>query len=137
MAEETSADTKSTPRRRGRKPGTTAGTRAATTRRKRAGGAELVDNLNLMVSELIKENRKLRRQLDKLSSKGTATASGTIEKGLRSIQRRVQRAMGTGTTTRRRRTTTSATATRRRTTSTRPRTTTRRRRASSSEGSSS
>jgi 16S rRNA G1207 methylase RsmC len=84
-----------------------------------------------MVSELIKENRKLRRQVDKLSTKGTAAASGTIEKGLRSIQRRVQRAMGSGTSTTRRRRATSTT-TRRRTTTTR-----RRRPTASGDGSSS
>ena len=131
MAEERSPDSKPAPRRRGRKPGTSSTARSTATRRKRAGGAELVDNLNAMVSELIKENRKLRRQVDKLSSKGTAAASGTIEKGLRSIQRRVQRAMSSGTSTTRRRRATSTT-TRRRTTTTR-----RRRPASTGDASSS
>ena len=46
-----------------------------------------------MVSELIKENRKLRRQVERLSAKGKTTSTGTIERGLRGIQRRVQRAM--------------------------------------------
>jgi hypothetical protein len=80
-----------------------------------------------MVDQLIKENRKLRRQVERLTAKGAGMASGTVERGLRTIQRRVQRAIGGGTTTRRRRSTT----TRRRRT-----TTTRRRRAASSESSS-
>jgi hypothetical protein len=72
-----------------------------------------------MVDQLIKENRKLRRQVEKMTAKGTAAAGNTIERGLRSIQRRVQRAIGTGTTTRRRRATT--TTRRKRTTTRRPR----------------
>jgi hypothetical protein len=87
----------------------------------------LVDNLNQMVDQLIKENRKLRRQVERLTSKGAGLASGTVERGLRTIQRRVQRAIGGGTTTRRRRTT--STTRRRRTT------TTRRRRAASESSS--
>jgi hypothetical protein len=81
-----------------------------------------------MVDQLIKENRKLRRQVERLTAKGAGMASGTVERGLRTIQRRVQRAIGSGTSsTRRRRTTT----TRRRRTTTR-----RRRTAASSESSS-
>ena len=80
----------------------TTGSGTTSTRRRRVGGAELVDSLNAMVSELIKENRKLRRQVERLSAKGKAATTGTIERGLRGIQRRVQRAMGSGTTTRRR-----------------------------------
>jgi hypothetical protein len=72
-----------------------------------------------MVDQLIKENRKLKRQLDRVTAKAGAAATGTVERGLRSIQRRVQRAIGTGTTGRRRRTTTR----RRRTTTTRRRST--------------
>ena len=93
---------------------------ATTTRRRSAGGGELVENLNGMVDQLIKENRKLKRQLDKLTSK-TATAAGSgIERGLKSIQRRVQKAL-TGTTTTRRRTTRATGATTRRTTTRRRR----------------
>jgi hypothetical protein len=93
-------------------------TTATTTRRRRASGSELVDNLNSMVNELIKENRKLRRQIDKLSAGASGTAAGVVEKGLRSIQRRLQRAVTAGgsTTRRRRSSTAGATTTRRRTT---------------------
>lgn len=128
MAEEQTA----TPvRRRQRRPaGTTASRRAATTttRRRRLAGPELVETLNQMVSELIKENRRLKRQLDKLTAKGTKAASGVIEKGLRSLQRRVQRAVGTAasTRTRRRRTAAASTGTgRRRRTTTSARSSTR------------
>ena len=76
-----------------------------------------------MVDELIKENRKLKRQVDRLSARGTTAGSGIVERGLRGIQRRVQRAIGTGTTTRRRSTAGRRTG-RRRTTTTRRRRTT-------------
>lgn len=123
MADETPTVT---PRRRRTRRATAAGTgtrTAGATRRRRLRGPELVENLNQMVDQLIKENRKLRRQVDRLSARGVAASGTTVERGLRSIQRRVQRAIDSGSTTRRRRTTT---ATRRRRTTT---TTTRRRRA--------
>lgn len=126
MAEESAA---SRPKRKYTRRTTTTTT---TTRRRRATGTELVDNLNNMVNELIKENRKLKRQLDKLGAGATGATSGVVEKGLRSIQRRLQRAVSTGTsTTRRRRTSTSSASTNGR------RTTTRRRRTSTSSGSAS
>ncbi len=96
------------PRRRGRPPGS-----KNRTRRKRAEGGELVTRLNTMVAKLISENRTLRRQVAKLATKGTGTASKTVERGLR------------GKTTRRRRTTAAPANGRRR------KATTRRRRASS------
>lgn len=114
MAEETSTAGGTTPRRRRTRRTTTstATSRGTSTgRRRRLAGPELVDNLNQMVDQLIKENRKLKRQVERLSQRGTAANSGTVERGLRSIQRRVQKAIADGGTTRRR-------ATRRRTTAT-------------------
>ena len=64
-----------------------------TRRRRRLGGHELVEQLNSMIAELIKENRKLRREVDKLAARGTAAASTTVDRGLRTLQRRVQRAL--------------------------------------------
>ncbi len=78
-------------------------TAAATTRRPRASGNEVVDDLNRMISELINENRKLRRQVKRLSALAAASTSSIVEKGLRSIQRRLERATGARATTRRRR----------------------------------
>ncbi|TMF89957.1 MAG: hypothetical protein E6I08_03895 [Chloroflexi bacterium] len=98
MADETAGTAR--PKRKYTRRSTSSGT--ASTRRRRVGGAELVDSLNGMVSELIKENRKLRRQVERLSAKGKTTSTGTIERGLRGIQRRVQRAMGSAAPTRRR-----------------------------------
>jgi len=113
MAEEESAPTA---RRRGRPAGTAAGTRSAsTTRRRRMGGAELVDTLNEMVSQLIKENRSLKRQLAKLTAGGATSANGSAERTLRTLQRKVQRAVSATPTTRRRRTSTTSTTTRPRT----------------------
>ena len=62
---------------------------------KRLGGAELIQQLNVMVAELIKENRKLKREVDKLTLRGSAAASSAVERSLRTIQRRVQRALKT------------------------------------------
>ncbi|HEY5034317.1 MAG TPA: hypothetical protein VIJ30_04275 [Candidatus Dormibacteraeota bacterium] len=62
---------------------------------KRVGGAELIQQLNDMVAELIKENRKLKREVDKLTLRGSAAASSAVERSLRTIQRRVQRALKT------------------------------------------
>lgn len=115
MADATEAQ-ETTRRRRGRPPG------SKTKTRRRIGGGDLIQQLNAMVAELIKENRKLKRQVETLTARGTKAASGTVERGLRTIQRRVQKALK-GTTTRRRRRTTAAasTTTRRRATTTKRR----------------
>lgn len=84
-----------------------------TRRRRRLGGHELVEQLNAMIAELIKENRKLRREVDKLAARGTAAASTTVDRGLRTLQRRVQRALTT-TTKRRRKPSANGRKTRRR-----------------------
>ena len=98
--DETPQGQESPRRRRGRPPGSKS-TTTVRTRRKRLEGGELVGQLNHMVAELIKENRKLRRQVVKLTERGSAAASTTVERGLRTISRRVQRALG-GTTKKRR-----------------------------------
>jgi hypothetical protein len=84
------------PRRRGRPPGSKNRPSG-----KRAEGGELVTRLNSMVARLISENRSLRRQVAKLSTKGKATSNKTVERGLRTISRRVERALGAKTTRRR------------------------------------
>jgi hypothetical protein len=56
-----------------------------------------------MISALIKENRELQRQIDKLSRQALGATSGTAERALQSIQRRLSRAVGGRATTRRRR----------------------------------
>ena len=56
-----------------------------------------------MIPALIKENRELHRQIDKLSRQALGATSGTAERVLRSIQRRISRAVDGRTTTRRRR----------------------------------
>src|ERR1700694_1026845 len=113
------ADEESTPapRRRGRPPGSGTGS-TSTPRRRRAGRAELVETLNEMDNQLIRENRQLKRQLERLASAGTSAAGGTVERGLRSVQRRVQRAHARATSTRRRRTRSTTGTTRRRSTRT-------------------
>jgi cell division septum initiation protein DivIVA len=63
------------------------------TRRRRISGHQLVEQLNDVVAQLIKENRKLKRQVEKLTARGTSAASGTVDRSLRTIQRRVQKAL--------------------------------------------
>jgi len=88
----------SAPRRRGRPPGS----KTRRTRKTRGGGVDLVGQLNTMVAELIKKNRQLQRQVAKLSERaGASKATKGVERGLRTISRRVQKALG-GKTTRRR-----------------------------------
>jgi len=65
-----------------------------------------------MISALIKENRELHRQIDKLSRQAVGATSGTVERALRSIQRRISSAVESGTTTRRRRSASPASRTR-------------------------
>lgn len=105
------------PRRRGRPPGS----KNKTPRRKRAGGGDLVGQLNAMVAELISENRKLRRQVTRLTERGAGAAAKTVERGLRTISRRVQKALDGGGTKRRRRKTTAPANVRRRKATTRRR----------------
>src|SRR2546421_11450008 len=45
--------------------------------------------LEPMISLLIKENRELHRQIDKLSKQTVGAASGTMDRALRALQRRV------------------------------------------------
>ena len=52
-----------------------------------------------MISALIKENRELHRQIDKLSKQSV----GAVERALRSIQRRISGSLDGETTTGRRR----------------------------------
>ncbi len=73
-------------------------------RTRRLGGHELVEQLNAVVAQLIKENRKLKRQVDKLTAKGTSRASGTVDRSLRAIQKRAQKALGAPVKRRRRKT---------------------------------
>jgi hypothetical protein len=101
--DETPQGQESPRRRRGRPPGSKS-TTTGRSGRKRLDGGELVGQLNNMVAELIKENRKLRRQVVKLTERGSAAATTTVERGLRTISRRVQRALG-GTAKKKRRTT--------------------------------
>jgi len=86
------------PRRRGRPPGSKTKTR----RKRAAGGGDLVGQLNTMVAELIKKNRQLQRQVAKLTERaGKSSATKGVERGIRTLQRRVKKALGTTTRGRR------------------------------------
>jgi hypothetical protein len=56
-----------------------------------------------MISALIKENWELHRQMDKLSNQTVGAASGTAERVLRSLERRVRSSLDAQTATGRRR----------------------------------
>ena len=101
------------PRRRGRPPGSKTRKRSA-----RASGGDLVDQLNAAVAELIKKNKQLQRQVARLTEKATKTSAGKgVERGIRTISRRVQKALGSQPARRRR----STNGRRRKTTATRRR----------------
>jgi septum formation inhibitor MinC len=102
------------PRRRGRPPGS----KSTTGTRRRLDGHDLIEQLNGMVAELIKENRRLKRQVEKLTARGTKAASGAVERSLRTIQRRVQKALSTPKRRKRRTAAAATTATRKRVTTT-------------------
>jgi hypothetical protein len=80
----------------------------------RQPAAKVLAELEPMISALIKENRDLHRQIDKLSKQTVGAASGPVERALRSIERRISGSLNGETTTGRRRSTrvTSAKATR-------------------------
>src|SRR5438477_4435120 len=81
------------PRRRGRPPGS-----KTRTRRKSAVGGDLVKQLNAMVAQLITKNKQLQRQVTKLTQRaGKTAANKNVERELRTISRRVQRALGSTT----------------------------------------
>ena len=87
------------PRRRGRPPGS----KNKTTRRRGAAGGDLVGQLNAMVAELIKKNRQLTRQVATLSQRAEKSAAGkSVERGIRTLQRRVKKALGSAPAKRRR-----------------------------------
>jgi hypothetical protein len=78
---------------------------SSATRRSRAvrqPTASVLADLDRMISALIKENRELQRQIDKLSRQALGATSGTAERVLRSIQRRISSAVDGRATTRRR-----------------------------------
>jgi hypothetical protein len=75
-----------------------------------------------MVAELISKNRQLRREVKKLTDRARKSeASKGVERGIRTISRRVQRALGSGTTRKRRKTAAPANGRRRKTAATRKR----------------
>lgn len=100
-------------RRRGRPPkSAAAGAEAPRRRRRRLSGDELVQELNAMVDQLIRENRQLKRQIDKLQ-RGTAGGGAAGVRVLRSLQRRLSRVVGSVSAPRRRRATAGTTRRRR------------------------
>jgi hypothetical protein len=99
-----------TPRRR-RRPRSAATAGTTTTRRRRLSGSDLVESLRESVEQLIKENRSLKRQLAKATAGGGSSSAPGAERTLRSIQRKVLRAVSGDGAPRRRTRTASATRT--------------------------
>jgi hypothetical protein len=97
-----------TPRRRQRTARQTTARASSTTHRRpnaRQTTEQVLTDLERMVSALIKENRDLSRKFDRFTRQAVGSASGTVERTLRSIQRRVSGAVDGGTTTGRRKST--------------------------------
>lgn len=108
------ATQESSPRRRTRARNTTT-TAAAPARRTRVPREPLdrvLTQLDQMISTLIKENRDLKRQIDKASRQTIGDTSGTADRLLRSIQRRITRAGDGGRASGRRRSVAAAPASR-------------------------
>jgi len=70
--------------------------------RRSKGGSGSVADLKSLVDSLIKENRKLQRQLSSLEAKTVSRASQGAARGIAAIARRVERALGSGITRTRR-----------------------------------
>jgi hypothetical protein len=95
-----------TQRRRSRGARHTNAKRSSSTRSSRGvrqPTQQVLAELEPMISALIKENRELHRQVDKLSKQTVGAASATVERALRSIQRRISGSLDGGKTTGRRR----------------------------------
>jgi hypothetical protein len=94
---------------RGRRSGranSTNGLRSSSARsngRERQPAEQVVAELEPLISALIKENRELHRQIDKLSKQSVGAASPAAERTLRSLESRVRTSLGSGTTIGRRR----------------------------------
>jgi uncharacterized coiled-coil protein SlyX len=73
--------------------------------RKVATGNELIERLNQMVAELIKTNRRLKREVDKLTARRPAPMRRAVKRSSRAAPRRVQRAPKKPVTTKRRKAT--------------------------------
>jgi hypothetical protein len=69
----------------------------------RQSAEQALAELDPMISALIKENRELHRQIDKLSKQTVGAASGTTERALRSLERRVRGSLDGHTASGRRR----------------------------------
>jgi hypothetical protein len=117
--ESPTSEESASPRRRRRARAT--GSTTSTTRRARLRGNDLVESLRESVEQLIKENRSLKRQLSRAMAGGGSSSAPGAERTLRSIQRKVMRAVGGDASPRRRTRTTSTATSRKRTTSTRRR----------------
>src|ERR1051326_1180871 len=85
------------------------GAEMARGRPRRLGGHELVEQLNAAVAALIKENRKLKRQNETLAARSSKGSSVNVDRRLRGMRIRVQKALDAPS--RRRRKASAATAT--------------------------
>ena len=59
--------------------------------RKAGSGSDLIERLNAMVAELIKANRKLKREVDKLKARRPTAARSTAKRSSRAAPRPVKR----------------------------------------------
>jgi hypothetical protein len=82
-----------TQRRRSGRAHSTNGQRSSSARSNRRGrqpAEQIVAELEPMISALIKENRELNRQIEKLTKQSAGAGSAVAERSLRSLERRVR-----------------------------------------------
>ena len=114
MSADDAAHGEGVPARRGRRARQPAANATkGSTGRKKLSGSELVQRLNDLVAELIRENRKLKREVVKLTEHGAKVAKSKVKRGLRTTRRSIKKAR-TAPAKRRPRKTVTAAATRKR-----------------------
>jgi hypothetical protein len=93
MSADDAAHGEDVPARRGRRAHKPAAAKTTTVRSgsKKLDGGQLTQRLNQLVAELIKENRKLKREVVKLTER-LKVAATSVKRGARTIQRRVKKA---------------------------------------------
>jgi uncharacterized coiled-coil protein SlyX len=73
--------------------------------RKTSSGSDLIERLNAMVAELIKANRKLKREVDRLTTRRPAPARSSPRRSSRAAPRPVKRVAKKPVAAKRRKTT--------------------------------
>jgi cell division septum initiation protein DivIVA len=60
---------------------------------KGSGGSDMIDRLNRAISDLLSENRKLRKEVLRLTEKAAGAAAKTVKRRVRAISRPAKKAV--------------------------------------------